>query len=418
MMIVSAWLRDGTYTDRLLERVPGRSHAAVQELVYGAVKWQRLLAWRIARIVKRPPKRDVAALLLTAACELFQMDDSPPHAVVHENVAIARRRFTRSEAGFVNAALRSLLRDRAEADAELTQCEPALRLSHPDILWQRWMAEYGQDAAAALCEWNNGRAATVVRPQRSAGGMAVWLARWQAAGIAATPHPARPDECLQLPRGVNVSDLPGYAEGIFSVQDSSTLTAVDLLAPQSHERILDACAAPGGKTAVIADLLDGTGCLVAMDVSERRLRRLRENLLRLQRSEVAVLCGDLTARDVEPALLEAAPEGFDAILLDAPCSNTGVIRRRPDVRWRFETVDLPALVERQAALLNAAARLLRSDGRIIYSTCSLEPEENEGMLSDWLSRHSEFRLDREIRLFPPQNETDGAYAARLVRSNS
>ncbi len=416
--IVSAGLRTGRFPDRLIERYHGAGHAVIRELVYGAIKWQRTLQWRIDRIAARPPRRETAGLLLTAAYELFGMSDSPAHAVVHEHVAIARRRFSRGETAFVNAVLRGMLRDCADAARELESSPAALRLSHPDTLWQRWERKFGSEGAERLCRWNNERAGIVIRPQFSHRQTVPGLCEgFQASGIDAVPHPARPSECILLPSGARVESLPGYDEGAFSVQDPSTLMAVDLLAPQPGERILDACAAPGGKTVVIADRSNGRGRLVALEPQARRLRRLITNLKRCQWNETTVVQGDLTAtqRELTERMNSVAPEGFDAILLDVPCSNTGVLRRRPDARWRFQPEEIRKLAAMQQSMLSAATAYLNSGGRIVYSTCSLEDEENRSLIDGWLAMHPEFRCDREKSLFPPDSGTDGAYAARLVR---
>lgn len=417
MELVAVWLQRGAYPDRLLENLSPARCAAVQALVYGAVKWRRTLQWRIERVTRRPPRRNVAALLLTAACELFVLTDSPSHAVVHEMVSLARRRLTRSEAGFVNAVLRAMLRDRAAADRLLAAAPGPLRLSHPDDLWERWTQHYGAAAAERLCLWNNMRGEMVIRPQRSDGVNTGLRERLQAAGIDAQPHPARPRECLVLPAGISPVSAPGYGEGAFSVQDPATLMAVDMLGPRPGETILDACAAPGGKTAVLADRMNARGSLVAIEKESRRIRRLKENMTRLARDEVLVLHGDITGQHVPvpTALASVAPAGFDAILIDAPCSNTGVLRRRPDARWRFRARHLQSLACAQHALLSAAAEWMKPDGRIVYSTCSVEPEENERVVADWIALHPEFKCDEAIKLFPPESQTDGAYAARLVR---
>ncbi len=415
--IVATWLQTGRFPDRFMERHQGAGHAVLRELVYGSIKWQRSLQWRIERVAVRSPRREAAAHLLTAAYELFSMSDSPPHAVVHEHVAIARRRLTRKEAAFINAVLRGMLRD-DDAERALESAPAALRLSHPDTLWQRWQQKFGSERAEQLCMWNNERGGIVIRPQIShRQTVPKFCELLRARSIDAVPHPARPLECISLPSGVRVESLPGYEDGDFSVQDPSTLTAVDMLAPQPGERIFDACAAPGGKTVVIADRIRGRGFLVALEPQPQRLRRLIANLKRCQWNETTVIQGDLTVahRELNERLNAIAPEGFDAILLDVPCSNTGVLRRRPDARWRFQPELLLKLTRMQQAMLSAATACLHPGGRIVYSTCSLEDDENRSMIDGWLAMHPEFRLDAEQSLFPPDSKTDGAFAARLIR---
>jgi 16S rRNA (cytosine967-C5)-methyltransferase len=213
-----------------------------------------------------------------------------------------------------------------------------------------------------------------------------------------------------LAHGSRVPDLPGFTEGWFSVQDPSTAVAPALLDPGPGQRVLDACAAPGGKTFVLAERMRGRGTLWAADVSPGRLRRLEENLKRMGLEWVQVRRADAAS----PLLGRmCGGEGFDRILLDVPCSTTGVLRRRPDARWRFSPERLNQLTRIQQAMLNNAATLLRPGGRLVYSTCSLEPEEGTELVRAWLRGRPEFRLLEERSLFPPDTQTDGVYAAAL-----
>ena len=273
-----------------------------------------------------------------------------------------------------------------------------VRLSHPRLLIERWTKQFGADAAIRLCEWNNRRADVVIRLNK------ILL---DTHSIAGEPHPFDPRQFMILPRGVNVTNLPGFAEGWFYVQDPSTSVAPLLLNPRPGETVLDACAAPGGKTMLLAEWMRGQGTLIAMDPSADRLKPLRENIARLKWNFIRVVEGDLTQ--------EKPLTRFNAILLDVPCTNTGVIRRRPDARWRFSTERLRAACDKQAVILDAAAASLESGGRIVYSTCSLESEENETQVDRWLCRHAEFKLVDSHKLFPPESGTDGAYAALLIR---
>jgi len=231
----------------------------------------------------------------------------------------------------------------------------------------------------------------------------------QAVPKATRVQPHSCPACFTLAHGVRVVDLPGYAEGHFMVIDPAAIQAVELLDPQPGDHVLDACAAPGGKTALIAERLRLKGQLVAMDLRADRLPRLRENLERLGCAAfVKVVQGD--ARRLRPESFGR----FDRILLDVPCSNTGVIRRKPDVRWRFSKAGLTRLGVTQQALLERAAGLVKRGGCIVYSTCSLEPEENETLISAWLKSHPEFCLQNSCQSFSPTSGQDGAYAVLLA----
>jgi 16S rRNA (cytosine967-C5)-methyltransferase len=236
------------------------------------------------------------------------------------------------------------------------------------------------------------------------------------AHIEAKPHPF---QCLEkfviLPRGVAVSDVPGYKEGWFTVQDPATSASVELLDPLPGECVLDACAAPGGKTAMIAGLMEGEGELVAMDVHDDRLETLADTVKRTGWDFVEIVKGDAAKgfplRDSSGQA--TAGKTFDAILLDVPCMNTGVLRRRADARWRFTRDRIETLKKTQWKILTEMSKAVKPGGRLVYSTCSLEQEENEELVNRWVRQNDGWRLAKARRLFPPKSGTDGAYAALL-----
>ncbi len=391
--IVSSWIKSDTFPDRELDAVEN-ARAFVMEVVLGIVRWYGALTWIRDRRVQQRPRPAVDACILVGLYQLLFMDDVQEYAAVNETVEAAKAAGGEKAANFVNAVLRRAQADKRRIFQALEKQPLTTRLSHPKLLIDRWTKQFGDAAMARLCEWNNRRADVVVRTNRKY-------------SIEGQPHPFAPDRFLILPRGVSVTDVPGFAEGAFYVQDPSTSVAPELLDAKPGETVLDACAAPGGKTLQIAEMMKGQGTLVAMDPAADRLQPLRENIARLKWDFIQVIEGDVTKQRMAAR--------FDAILLDVPCTNTGVIRRRPDVRWRFSPERLRAACDKQAAILDAAAERLADGGRIVYSTCSLELEENEGRIDRWLARHPQFRLADSRRLFPPESGTDGAFAALLVR---
>jgi len=407
--ILERWLATGAFPERLLERV-GADRPFVMEMVYGTIKARRRLEWVLRRVVRHLPPPPLRAVLLVGLYQLLDLAEVASYAAVNETVTAARERCGRKSAGFVNAVLRNTLRQREALLAALGKQALGIRESHPDLLVERWTRRFGAAETERLCRWNNLAAETIIRVNRARIGPAEFCQRLADAGIRVRPHPFDPDRCVVLPRGVRVDQLPGFAEGWFAVQDPSTLVAVDLLAPRPGERVLDACAAPGGKTLAIAEQMAGRGVLVAADAEAERLARLRENLARLGADWVQVL-----QRDATLPVPERASELFDAVLLDAPCTNTGVLRRRPDARWRFSTARLAELRALQRRILKATAPLVRPGGRLVYSTCSLEREENEGLITSWLRHRPDFALIRERHLFPPVAGVDGGYVALLRR---
>lgn len=376
--IVARWLATHDFPNEMLPK-DGPDRAFVQDLVYTTVRMFRPLRSVLGELLEKWPKGELEALLLVGAAQILYMPDVPDFAAVNETVAASKmnargRRLDR----VVNGVLRNLLRRREEFESKLAAASLAVRESYPDALVARWTARYGADGAEKLARWHNMPAET-------------WL--------------ARPDGSFEkLPRGVKVSDQPGFAEGAFIVQDPATACAVDLLDVAPGMSVLDYCAAPGGKTVQIAWRLNGSGGVVAQEVNPKRLRRLEENLARM---------GLVTAsavQKVEPGTL------FDRVLVDAPCSNTGVIRRRPDVRWRLNASHIAQLAVLQRQILDAAAAHVKPGGRLVYSTCSNEPEENAEQIAAFLAAHPDFTESARKESVPFETGHDGAFACALVRS--
>ncbi|MFN2352368.1 MAG: RsmB/NOP family class I SAM-dependent RNA methyltransferase [Kiritimatiellia bacterium] len=407
IMIIKRWLQAGAFPGRLLEDVR-HDRAFITELVYGVVRHYRALSWVINLYARVPPDRELLPPLLIGLYQLLLLDDVADYAAVNETVAYVKQRRPRAETGFVNALLRQVTRTRPECLRRLTQQPPGIRLSHPDRLLQRWTAHYGADRALKLCEWNNRRAAPTVCANNLLAAPERVRADLAAQDALAGSVKAWNREFLVVSRGVAVPALPGFTEGLWLPVDPAAGAAVQLLAVQSGQRVLDACAAPGGKTALLAADLEGQGELTAWEPQAARLQRLQENLLRLR------LESFVRTRQVNALHPPADAGRFDRILLDVPCSNTGVIRHKPDVRWRFSLNRMRQLNRLQTALLTAAAGLLRPGGRMVYSTCSLEPEENRMLVDDWLKEKSGFRRVDEAVSFPPQSGMDGLYAAAIA----
>lgn len=400
------WQQHGDMPARLLEdRVQNR--AFVTEMVLGVVRHQNSLEWIIRQLAPRRPEDELMPVLAVGLYQLLLLDQVEPFAAVHETVEAAKTLCGEKKAGFVNAILRRALREKGRLLAALKKQPIHIRYSHPRELVQRWTRQFGAKDTERLCAWNNERPDIILR-LRSTISIDGFMKALHAAGLKAEPHAHK--GFVVLSQGAHIDECPGYAEGWFVVQDPATIAAVDLLNPQPGERILDACAAPGGKTIALADRLGSGDGLVACDINAHRMKRLENNLQRCGVKGVQVRI--VNALEMSPETFENTL--FDAILLDAPCSNTGVIRRRPDARRRLTAEHLAQLLELQSQMLDRATELVRPGGRIVYSTCSLEREENEEQISRWLERHAGFRLDEEQRSFPPRDQIDGAYAARLV----
>ncbi|MDB6112743.1 MAG: hypothetical protein JWR69_4493 [Pedosphaera sp.] len=421
--ILKERLLEGKYTENLLESELARhplsavDRGLCQELVYGVARWQAALDWLIDRKTGGRTQKPLLRILLQLGLyQMFWLDRIPNHAVVNETVELAKQSGLGPQAGFVNAVLRAYTRERAETDqlvAELRINEPALGLSHPEWLYQRWLARWGAESTVRLMAWNNAPPPTYARVNSLKTDPAKLAAQWEGEGVKASPcHWDWAPEGLvfQLVSHPPLAGLRSFQEGLFYIQDPSTLLAVHELDPKPGETVLDLCAAPGGKTTLIAQRMQNQGRIIAQDIQPERLDLVRENCQRL-----GVNCVELEAIPAN-SQLDAQIAQSDRVLVDAPCSNTGVMRRRVDLRWRIRPEEIERLRTTQLELLRHAAAHLKPGGTLVYSTCSLEPEENEAVVNDFLSAQAGFTLASQRQLLPFADGVDGAFVARLTRS--
>lgn len=412
IQILRRWMDTEEFPDRMMVGVPPFRRGFVMDLVYTTLRHVRALDYVLEPLVQREPPEHAMPALLVGACQILQMPDVAEHAAVHATVEALKHLDGDRAAGFVNAVLRNIQRKLDAIRAELAAAPLAVRASHPDEQVERWTTRFGAERAAEICAWDNLPASVTVLTVPRGPSVAELLAAFEAAGVKAEAHPGAPERAAVLPHGSHVEDLPGFKEGAFSIQDPATLEAVLLLDVRPGMRVLDGCAAPGGKSVQIGLRLDGHGSLLAMDCWPDRLPPLEENLRRFKLGDVArAMLGD--ARRI--SLGEVGGRRFDRILLDVPCSNTGVQRRRADARWRFSAERLGQLTQTQAEILENGASLLGPGGRLVYSTCSLEREENEAVVEAFLQRHGDFTLVDHVALVPPDRGMDGAFAAALAR---
>ena len=410
--IIYHWIESESFPDRQLADVKD-DRAFITELVYGVVRRKLALEYIEQKFVPRRPEGFILAALHVGIYQLCFMDNVEEFAAVHETVEAVKSRRHKDAiraAGMINAVLRNVQEEKAAILKNLEKQSDEIRFSHPESLINRWVKQYGERDTRQLMEWNNQPSETILRVEPARIAPAEFIKALEAADIDATPHPFPSAETfLILPRGVAVPKVPGYAKGWFTVQDPATSVSVELLDPRPGESILDACAAPGGKTAMMAGMMEGKGELVAMDVHDDRLDTLQDTIKRTGWDFVQILKGDAAKG------FPQKDKQFDAILLDVPCLNTGVLRRRVDARWRFTRDRIEMIKKTQRQILTAMSKHVKPGGRMVYSTCSLEVEENEEMVSRWARDQKDFRLVKAKRLFPPKTGTDGAYAALLVR---
>jgi len=424
--------RDAAFADLALEaelaRAPltQRDAALATELVYGTLRWQRYLDWIVAphsrrRLTTLDPR--VRVLLRMTAYQLAFLARVPAFAAVSDAVSLARG--APGTAGFVNAVLRAFARRGAREREPAPPRDPlealATRCAFPTWLAGRWVTRWGATEAEVLMRALNARPPLTVRANtlrltRDA------LAARLAAEERVTVRPTRfTPEGLVVERGGTPGRWRAFTDGACAVQDEASMLVGHALEPRPGETVADVCAAPGTKTTHLAQLMDNRGRLLAFDPEPRRLATVREACARLGVTVVETLDG--TAEALAPALAGAC----DAVLVDAPCSNLGVLRRNPEAKWRRAAVDLAAAAARQASILDAAATMVRPGGRLVYATCSLEPEENDAVVGAFLERRPGFRLDPPagfpipfgpdgvLRCLPHRHGTDGFTVVRLRR---
>ncbi len=395
-------------------RISPVDRALCQELVYGICRWQETLDWLIAQKTEgREQRSDMAILLRLGLYQMFWLDRIPNHAAVHETVEIAKKMGFVPQAGFINAILRTYTR---EQDAtrkllqELKVSQPAIGLSHPNWLYEKWRARWDVEKTSALMQWNNTPPKTFARVNTlKIANFKELTNMWDIEEVKYIPRKFDwTDENLvfELESHPPLAKLKSFQKGFFYIQDPSTLLSVRELDVKSGQTVLDLCAAPGGKTTFIAQLMQNRGKLFAQDNDEERLELVRENYLRL-----GITCVDVSLAPNH--VIEKPSLRFDRILIDAPCSNTGVMRRRVDLRWRIEPEEIARLRQEQLDLLRRAAPRLKPGGILVYSTCSLEPEENQEVVEQFLKEHEEFKLERTRELVPFTDQVDGAFVTKF-----
>lgn len=422
------------FVDRLLETLPDRAgldprdRALVTELVLGSLRWQRRIDWALARVSRRPLDDLVPwlrVLLRLSAYQLGFLDRIPPWAAVHEAGELAKRRRPPGAAAYLNGVLRALAAaprpwpaPRVEDPVEAL----ALRASQPTWLVRRWWDCLGPDQAATLALAMSGAPPVVVRANTLRAPAATVAEQLHQAGVGAIATRFAP-EGLLLERAGDLRVLVPLRDGSATVQDEAAIMVGHALGPLPEETVADVCAAPGSKTTHLAALMANRGRVLAADPHPGRLALLRDACTRLGATIVEARLADARA------LAGSLGAQCDRVLVDAPCSNLGVLRRNPDAKWRRRPEDFATLVPAQREILTAAADLVRPGGVLVYATCSLEPEENEEVVASFRARRPDFVPDPlppavpeacrgapdVLRMTPDRHGSDGFTAHRLRR---
>lgn len=441
--------------DVLLERAlapcsfDSRERALTVELTYGVLRRRATIDWRLEPVLDKPLLRlpvAVQMVLRLGAYQVLFLDRIPQSAAVNESVNLAKAftgRVGRDWSGFVNAVLRALLRHPPEPwpDMNLDAAHAlAVRYSVPGWLSRRWVDRVGLASAERACEGVSVTPPLTLRVNQLITTRESLLDTFAQAGIAATPTSISPFGIL-LQEGGPVPSLPGFHQGAFYVEDEAAQLIPLLLDPQPGDIVLDACAAPGGKSTHMAALMQNKGIIYAVDRKEARLDLARSNCRRLGVRIVEPIVGDIrqpgdwasfvtAARPPSVKKARIGEPSIDRILVDAPCSGLGVLRRHPEAKWRKDALALPRHQALQCQILEGVASCLRPGGVLVYSTCSTEPEENEDVIERFFRAHTEFRRESVVSWLPPVAQgfvteqgalstvgnrfsMDGFYAARL-----
>lgn len=427
------------YSNLLLDKLLKQSGlerldaAFATELVYGTLQRQLTIDYYLQKFVTKgwgKLEPWVRNLLRISFYQLYYLDRVPAHAAINEAVELAKRLGHRGISGMVNGVLRNV--ERQKSSLEIPDNLPtvkrlSLTYSHPEWMIKQWIKLYGEGETERICKANNEPPHVSIRVNRGKRSREELVAELQEQGVDASPSPLSSSGIVVKQAG-NMADTDWYREGVFSIQDESSMLVGEAVDPKPGMTVLDCCAAPGGKTTHLAELMNDQGTVIGCDIHEHKEALIRKQAHRLGLASIQTLAGDArTLSDRFPA------ESFDRVLLDAPCSGLGVIRRKPDLKWAKQAEEVKALSRIQAELLEAVHPLVKPGGFLIYSTCTIAAEENEKQISSFLSKHQEFvlspfpaalssveqrtgaRSEGMLQLLPHHYNSDGFFICRLQK---
>lgn len=419
--VLRDWEQGRGFASDLLEKLwketgfSVRDRALINISVNGVIRWKLTLDWLINRFsAHKLPVDDgyVRQILRLSIFHLLYLDSIPPHAILHQAGELAKEQGRARKCSYINGLLRTLLRKKEELPfPNRNHREEYLSVlhSHPRWIIDRWLKTRSFEEVEEICRIDNLPPPVFARCNLLKITPEELETEFKRDGVEYERQDS-PVAFWRIKPGRPIGSLRSFRDGHFQVQDVSSIRAVELLNPEPGEKIADLCAAPGGKAVYIAQKMNNIGCLLAADSNPARLEKLDGNLQRLGVSNAGIerinlLRGEMPGRD----------ERWDGILLDVPCSNTGVLRRRVDARWRIKPADITRLAKQGRELLNAAAKLIRPGGRIVYSTCSIEPEENQEVIQNFLRMRNDYTLVKEESALPREMGGDGYYAALLQK---
>ena len=421
----SAWADASLKAQLRRDGLTGADAALATRIVYGVLQNRALLDFYLSAYCSQKLSRlqpPLADILRIGAYQILFLDKVPDRAAVNESVELAKKNGRGAASGLVNAVLRKLSLNKAQLPAIPERDEVqalSIRYSHPKWLVRRLLALLGREEAEAFLAADNAVAPLTVQVNTLRTTAAALTARLADAGVTAAAHPWVPD-CLELTGSGDLTELDAFREGLFFVQDPAAKLVSLIAAPQKGGRVIDVCAAPGGKSFGAAVAMGDEGEILACDLHENKLKRIEEGAARLGLKSIQTFAANGTVFRPEWA------DSADTVLVDAPCSGLGIIRKKPDVRYKSPD-DLFTLTVAQAAILENAARYVRPGGVLLYSTCTILPEENGQVVDGFLAGHPDFSRETfalpapvgeqpgELTLWPHRHGTDGFYICRLRR---
>ncbi|MDI6766176.1 MAG: 16S rRNA (cytosine(967)-C(5))-methyltransferase RsmB [Bacteroidota bacterium] len=427
--------RTDSYLDKLLDAelklkdVADIDRSLLAEIVHGVMRWQGRLDWVLNGFTHgnfSKSEVNVRNALRVALYQILFLTHVPQYAAVNEAVEFIERIRGDKFAGFVNAVLRNILRNLdgihyPNPDEDLVQYI-AVYYSHPVWMVKRWLERFGREDVEKFLTANNEVPGLTLRINKLKITPPEFLALIEKQNVQFQGS-SFIDYFIKVKSLSGISQMNIFQQGFFTIQDESAALPVLLLDPKPGERVIDMCAAPGGKTTFIAELMQNQGEILAVDKYESKLNLIKISCERLGINNVRMIAADSSELDVSQA---------DKILVDAPCSGLGTLRKKPDIKWKREPEDIFHLTKHQMGLLGNAAKLLKPGGVLVYSTCTTEPEENDQLIKSFLEKHTDFTLDDAskfvnksvvsvegmIETFPHRHHVDGSFAARLIKSTS
>ena len=402
----------------------------ISELVYGVVRRKRTLNSLINQLATKKASQQPLKLRIILQLGLYQLrylDKIPESAAVNTSVDLAKRNGMAKIAGVVNGILRSYLRKSEAGECLVLPDNPIARLgveySFPDWIVTLFQDQFGKYKTQQLLHWFNQVPRLDLRVNQLKISTEQLQEKLALQGIETETIVDLPQGLKVMKSAGNLASLTEFQDGLFTIQDSSAQLVTQMLNPQPHETIVDACAAPGGKTSHIAELMGDTGKIIAIDCYSSRLKKIQQNIDRLGLKSIEIQEGDSSELEL--------PEQFaDGVLVDVPCSGLGTMHKNPDIRWQKKPEQIAKLSELQLKILSNSAKWVKVGGRLVYATCTLNPAENEDIIKEFLLRHPQWQLDIKsnrssekfsitskgtVKIYPPQNDMDGFFIAQLVR---